>query len=125
MIVGIGLDLVELSRVRRSLERWEDRLIRKLMDEDEARRLPSDVDGRARAVAAAIALKEAASKALATGWSHGVSWRQVIADPGPPAAVRLTGRAAEVATARGARGTPSAWLDAGPELVLAEVWLQR
>jgi holo-[acyl-carrier protein] synthase len=124
-IVGIGLDLVELYRVRRSLERWGDRLVRKLMDEDEASRLPADADGRARAVAAAIALKEAASKALGTGWSHGVAWRQVIADAGPPPAVRLTGRAAAVATHRGATGVAGAWLETRGDLVLAEVWLAR
>jgi holo-[acyl-carrier protein] synthase len=123
-IVGIGLDLVELSRVERSLERWGDRLIRKLMDPDEAGRVSQRLPERVRDVAAAIALKEAASKALGTGWSHGVSWRQVIAESGPPAAVRLAGRAAQLAARRGATGPPRAWLETRGDLVLAEVWLE-
>jgi holo-[acyl-carrier protein] synthase len=124
-LVGIGLDLVELSRVRRALARWGDRLVRKLMDDDEAKRLPGDEDERVRAVAAAIALKEATSKALATGWSQGVAWRQVIADAEPVPSVRLLGRAAEVAAARGASGAPMAWLETRADLLLAEVWLRR
>ncbi len=85
---------------------------------------PTKVE-RARAIAAAIALKEAASKALATGWSRGVHWRQVVARPGPPPAVELTGRAAEVAHARGSSGETSASIETRGDLLLAEVWLLK
>jgi holo-[acyl-carrier protein] synthase len=71
------------------------------MDGAEAARLPADHAARALAVALAVAGKEAASKALGTGWSDGVAWRQVDVDPGPPAAITLRGRAAAVARARG------------------------
>jgi holo-[acyl-carrier protein] synthase len=125
MLVGIGLDLVELSRVGRSLARWDGRLLDKLMDAAEAARLPATGPARVEAVATAIALKEAASKALGTGWSHGVFWRHVIADPGPPVSVRLTGEAAVIATRRGSSGTTSAWLETRGDLLLAEVWLHR
>ena len=124
-LVGIGLDLVELSRVAQSLERWGNRLVGKLMDADEAGRLPAGGAERVYAVAAAIALKEAASKALGTGWSHGVQWRQVVAEPGPPPAVRLVARAADVARARGSAGLTSASLETRGDLVRAEVWLLR
>jgi len=122
-IVGVGLDLVELSRVARSLERWGDRLVSRLMDPGEAGALPSGRPERIQAVATAIALKEAASKALATGWSRGVHWRQVVARPGPPPAVELTGRAAEVARERGSSGTTMSSLETRGDLLLAEVWL--
>jgi len=59
--VGIGIDLVEHSRVATSLERWGDRLVGKLMGPDEAAHLPKGSAARAQAVTAAIALKEAAS----------------------------------------------------------------
>jgi holo-[acyl-carrier protein] synthase len=125
-IVGIGLDLVELSRVARSLERWGDRLVAKLMDAGEAAALPPGGPARVETVAAAIALKEAASKALGTGWSGGVSWRHVIARPRPPAAVELTARAAEVARMRGSRSlTTSCSLETRGDLLLAEVWLLK
>ena len=121
--MGIGIDLVETSRVRRSLERWGDRLVAKLMDEDEARQLPPSADERPQAVAAAIALKEAASKALGTGWSHGVRWRDVVAFRDAPR-VELRARAAEVARARGAQES-TARLEIRGDLVIAEVWLRR
>ena len=124
-IVGIGLDLVELSRVGRSLARWGPRLVDKLMDSDEAGRLPAGDEARVAAVATAIALKEAASKALSTGWSGGVHWRQVVAAAGPPPGVRLTGRALEVARQLGSSGTTSATVETRGDLLLAEVWLLR
>jgi len=124
-IVGVGLDLVELSRVARSLSRWGDRLVARLMDPGEAGDLPRGAPERIQAVAAAIALKEAASKALATGWSRGVHWRQVVARPGPPARVELTGRAAEVARRRGSSGTTSCSVETRGDLLLAEVWLLK
>jgi holo-[acyl-carrier protein] synthase len=122
MLLAIGLDLVELSRVERSLGRWDGRLVDKLMDEDEASRLPAAGPDRIRAVAASIALKEAASKAIGTGWSHGVHWRQVVASPDAPA-VRLIGAAARVAARRGSSGRTSAFLETRGDLLLAEVWL--
>ena len=67
MVVGLGIDLVETARVERSLARWGERLVRRLMSEPEASRLPAEPDERARALALAIAAKEAASKAIGTG----------------------------------------------------------
>jgi holo-[acyl-carrier protein] synthase len=123
VIVGIGIDLVELSRVERSLDRWGPRLVGKLMAPPEASRLPAPAPERVRAVASAIALKEAASKALGTGWSSGVFWRDVVADAGAPA-VTLSGGAARVAAWRKGDET-RAWLEIQGDLVIAEVWLLR
>jgi hypothetical protein len=64
------------------------------MDPAEAGRLPEPGRERVRAVALAIAAKEAASKAIGTGWSRGVRWRDVVWDAD---SVRLLGRALEVA----------------------------
>jgi len=123
-VIGIGIDLVELSRVERALTRWGGRLVDKLMDGEEARGLPPTGTERVRAVAAAIALKEAASKALGTGWSHGVHWRQVVARL-EPLGVRLVDRASEVAAHRGSSGGTSCSLETRDDLLLAEVWLLR
>jgi holo-[acyl-carrier protein] synthase len=120
-VVGLGVDLVEKSRVRASLARWGERLVRKLMDPEEAARLPSGDDARALALAQAVAAKEAASKALGTGWSRGVRWRDVVLLPGP--SVRLLARAGERARALGSRGETRTRLLERGDLVIGEVRL--
>jgi holo-[acyl-carrier protein] synthase len=123
VVIGLGLDLVELDRVERALERWGPRLVAKLMGPDEGARLPAAVPERARALAQAIAVKEAASKALGTGWSRGVFWRDVVVDGGPPPAVRLMGGAAARARALGGARAVVAFLEVRGGNVLGEVWL--
>jgi len=123
VVIGIGLDVVEIARVEQALARFGERFVRRLMDGAEAARLPADPATRAIAVALAVAGKEAASKALGTGWTDGVAWRQVIVVPGPPAAVTLAGRAAEVARARGSSGRLRARVYRQGELAVAEALL--
>jgi holo-[acyl-carrier protein] synthase len=123
VVIGVGLDLVELDRVERALARWGPRLVDKLMGPEEGGRLPAAAAERARALALAIAAKEAASKALGTGWTRGVRWRDVVVDPGPPASVRLEGGAAARARALGSAGRAHAALEVRGGIVLGEVWL--
>jgi holo-[acyl-carrier protein] synthase len=121
-VVGLGVDLVELDRVARTLEKWGDKLVSKLMGPPEAARLPIPAGDRARSLALAIAAKEAASKAIGTGWSRGVRWRDVEVWLSPPR-VSLLERAAEVARSFGASGEPSLRFELRGNLVLAEVRL--
>lgn len=123
MVVGLGIDLVERDRVVASLSRWGERLVAKLMDEDEAGRLPGSPEERALALAFAIALKEAASKAIGTGWTRGVRWRDVVVFPGPPPSLRLDARAAEFARRRGSAGRTRVTLEIRGPLVVGQVWL--
>ena len=123
LVVGLGIDIVELDRVARSLERWGGRLIAKLMDPEEAARLPAEPPARARALALAIAAKEAASKALGTGWSHGVRWRDVVVTLGPDPSVRLAGAAVSAARRLGSRGRATTWLEIQGPLAVGEVRL--
>jgi holo-[acyl-carrier protein] synthase len=109
--------------VARALERWDGRLVAKIMDPEEAARLPPGAAERVRAFALAIAGKEAASKALGTGWSRGVYWRDVEITPGPPAVVRLRGGAATAARRLGSGGQTEALLEVRGELALGEVRL--
>jgi holo-[acyl-carrier protein] synthase len=125
MVVGLGVDLVEIARVERLLARYEGRFIHRLMDPEEADRLPPSGPERARAVSLAIAGKEAASKALGTGWSRGVFWRDVVVTREPEADVRLRGRAAEVARERGSDGRSRTRLTIDGPLAIGEVWLLR
>ena len=123
LVVGLGIDIVELDRVARSLERWGGRLLARIMDPEEAARLPPGSADRVHAVALAIAGKEAASKALGTGWTRGVYWRDVVVSAGPPASVRLRGGAAATARRLGSRGEAQALLELRGELALGEVRL--
>jgi holo-[acyl-carrier protein] synthase len=124
LLIGIGIDLVELSRVAGMLERWGDRLVERIMDPEEVARLPPSPEARTRAVAEAIALKESASKALGTGWSQGIFWRNVTADLGPPPRITLTGPAAVLASKLGASDS-HAEIETRGDLVIGEVWLLR
>jgi holo-[acyl-carrier protein] synthase len=123
MLIGIGLDLVETARVERALARFGERFVQKLMDPGESSTLPPPGAARARALALAIAGKEAASKALGTGWSQGVRWRDVVVSIEPRPAVRLDGRAGEVARRLGSSGRGRLRLEVRGELALGEFWL--
>jgi holo-[acyl-carrier protein] synthase len=122
LIIGVGIDLVEIERVKASHRRWGGRLSSRLMDAEEASLLPADEEARVRALALAIAGKEAASKALGTGWSQGVRWRDVVIGLEPPR-VSLRGRAALVARWLGSTGRTSARLFVRGELAVGEVRL--
>ncbi len=123
MVVAVGVDLIELGRVRASLQRFGDRLVGKLMGPEEAARLPPEIELRALALAHAIAAKEAASKAIGTGWSRGVRWRDVVLDAGPPPSVTLHERALDFARRLGSQGLVRLRLETRGELVLGEVRL--
>jgi holo-[acyl-carrier protein] synthase len=125
VVIGIGVDLVETDRVARALARFGDRFVGRLMDPEEASRLPPAGEERALALALAVAGKEAASKALGTGWSDGVAWRQVVVEPGPPTTITLLGRAAEVAQALGSGGRIRARVFRQGGLAVAEALLLR
>lgn len=104
MVVGLGIDLVELQRVSRSLDQWGERLLAKILSAQEVARLPPPGPERSQAVALAIAGKEAASKAIGTGWSRGVFWRDVEVFLGSPPGIRLHGNALQAARDLGSRG---------------------
>jgi len=123
VVVGLGVDLVELGRVAKALDRWGSRLVGKLMDAEEAGRLPAAAAERAQALALAIAGKEAASKALGTGWSRGVRWRDVEVRLRPEPVVGLRGGAAARARALGSSGRTWVRLELRDELAVGEVRL--
>ena len=122
MVIGLGVDLVEIGRVERALERWGRRLVDRLMDQEEAAALPEGQGPMATALAVAIAGKEAASKAIGTGWSQGVRWRDVVVDSKSPS-VLLLGRALEVALALGSTGRTRTRIELRGGLAVGEVRL--
>jgi holo-[acyl-carrier protein] synthase len=97
MIVAIGTDLIEISRIRAAHERWGDRFLRRIFTEEEIGYVLSRSDP-APSMAARFAAKEAGAKALGTGISRGVHWRQIFVTRtrGNPPALNFAGRAAEI-----------------------------
>jgi len=104
MIVGTGIDLCEVARMRNAVERFGDRFLARCFTDQErtdclARRDP------APGLAARWAAKEATAKALGTGLGGRVGWLEVEVvrtDTGRPE-LRLTGSAAAEATRQGVR----------------------
>ena len=94
MIVAIGIDLVEVSRIEQVFARRGDRFRRRVFTDGEI----SYCEGRASkfaSYAARFAAKEAAMKALGTGHSRGVLWRDVeVVRRGGPPQLQLHGGAA-------------------------------
>ncbi len=76
MIVGIGVDVVEISRVRAALERQGDRFVRRIYTQAEQEFCGARKDP-APHFAVRFAAKEAVFKALGTGWAKGVTWKDV------------------------------------------------
>jgi holo-[acyl-carrier protein] synthase len=95
MIIGIGSDLIDIRRVEKSLGRFGERFTHRIFTDIE--RAKSDRRAqRAASYAKRFAAKEACSKALGTGLSNGVFWRDmgVVNLPGGKPTMRLTNGAA-------------------------------
>ena len=102
MIVGMGTDLAEIGRVKRSIDRFGDRFLERVYTPGEIAYCMSK-KGFAESFAARFAAKEAGAKALGTGMSYGVSWKEfevTRAMSGKPSLV-LNGRAAALAAEMG------------------------
>jgi holo-[acyl-carrier protein] synthase len=100
MIVGIGSDLADIRRVRASLDKFGDRFVKRIYTDLERTRSERKIDPAA-SYAKRFAAKEACAKALGTGMSHGVFWRDmgVINLPtGKPTMALTGGAAARLAT---------------------------
>jgi holo-[acyl-carrier protein] synthase len=103
MIVGTGIDIAEVPRIAESIARFGERFLRRVYTEGEIRYCESKAN-RVERYAARFAAKEAAMKALGTGWNHGVRWRdiEVTRLPGGRPTMTFHGKAAEFAARLGA-----------------------
>jgi holo-[acyl-carrier protein] synthase len=104
MIVGSGIDIAEVPRIAEAIARHGDRFLHRIYTEGEMRYCDSKAN-RVERYAARFAAKEAAMKALGTGWNHGVRWRdvEVCREPGGRPSIRFHGKAAEFANRLGAK----------------------
>lgn len=97
MILGVGLDLVDVARLQKSLERFGDRLLQRIFHASEISYCGAK-RSRAECLAATFAVKEAFLKALGTGLSKGIRWldMEVVREQGSPPLLKLGGRALEI-----------------------------
>jgi holo-[acyl-carrier protein] synthase len=102
MIVGTGIDITEVPRIRRTIERFGARFLHKIFTAGEIRYCDPKAN-RVERYAARFAAKEAAMKALGTGWNNGVRWRdcEVARMPGGRPTLLFHGTAAAVASKLG------------------------
>jgi holo-[acyl-carrier protein] synthase len=125
MIVGTGIDIAEVPRIRQAIERFGARFISRIYTPGEIRYCQSKANSVER-FAARFAAKEAAMKALGTGWNHGVRWRdcEVTRKPGSRPTLIFHGKAGQIAAKLGARNV-SLSLTHTKEQAMAQVILEN
>ncbi len=125
MILGIGTDLIEISRIRNSMERFGDRFLARVYTPEEITYCLRKLRNSHESFAARFAAKEAAAKALGTGIARGGSWTEIEVRrlPGQRPTIHFTGRAQERAAAMGVIRTHLT-LSHGRELSTAVVVLE-
>ena len=124
MIVGTGVDLAEVPRIRASIERFGPRFIERIYTPAEIAYVERKAN-RWERYAARFAAKEAGMKAIGTGWRHGVRWRdfEVANLPSGKPTLQLHGVAARVADKLGVRNV-SLSITHTAELGMAHVILE-
>ncbi len=99
MVIGLGTDLIEIARIERSVERYGEAFLARVYTPGEIAYCLRKKNA-AESFAARFAAKEAGAKALGTGISRGVSWREfeVRRAPGQRPELHLSGRAQHIAS---------------------------
>src|SRR5262249_17340319 len=102
MIVGTGVDITEVPRIKASLERFGERFLRRLFTPEEVRYCLGKPNAEER-LAARFAAKEAGMKAIGTGLRHGVTWHDLedVRLPRQRSVLKFSGQAGERATRLG------------------------
>jgi holo-[acyl-carrier protein] synthase len=125
VIISIGIDIIEVRRMRETIERTA-RFAERVFTQTERAYCESRGAASAQHYAARFAAKEAALKALQTGWSGGISWQDVevtAKESGAPE-ISFHGRARELYDALGATAAHLS-IAHTTEHAIAEVILER
>jgi holo-[acyl-carrier protein] synthase len=124
MIVGTGVDIVEVGRVAAAINRFGERFVRRIFTAAEIGYCDSKPN-RAERYAARFAAKEAGLKAIGTGWRRGVAWQdvEVRREPSGRPTLAFLGRAGEFAASLGVKRALLS-LSHTAELAIAQVILE-
>jgi holo-[acyl-carrier protein] synthase len=124
MILGTGIDLAEVARIREAIGRHGDRFVRRIYTVAEIAYVESKAN-RFERYAGRFAAKEAGMKAIGTGWKRGVRWQdfEVFNLPSGRPTLRLHGEAARIAEKMGVT-TVSLSITHTAELGMAHVILE-
>jgi holo-[acyl-carrier protein] synthase len=124
MILGTGVDLAEVARIREAIGRHGDRFVRRIYTSAEIAYVESKAN-RFERYAGRFAAKEAGMKAIGTGWKRGVRWQdfEVFNLPSGRPTLRLHGEAARIAEKMGVT-TVSLSITHTSELGMAHVILE-
>ncbi len=124
MIVGSGVDLSEVPRIRASIERYGDRFVKRIYTPAEIAYVERKAN-RFERYAARFAAKEAGMKAIGTGWRLGVRWQdfEVANLPSGKPTLKLHGVAARIAEQLGVRNIALSMTHTA-ELGMAQVLLE-
>ena len=76
MVIGLGIDIIEISRIKKSVEKYGDRFLNKVFTSEEIKYCNSKYN-KYQHYAARFAAKEAVYKALASGWKEGLRWKDI------------------------------------------------
>src|SRR6476620_9835512 len=106
MIVGTGVDIAEVARIRAAMERFGERFLKRVFTPEEVRYCLGKTNTAER-LAARFAAKEAGMKAIGTGLRFGITWHdvEVVRLPGQRPILKFSGKAAEFATRLGCKRT--------------------
>ncbi len=104
MIVGLGIDIAEIDRMEAAIHRRGEPFLMRLFTPAEIAYCEKHRNKYER-YAGRFAAKEAAMKALGTGWGSGVRWVdiEVVRQPGGRPTLRLAGRAGKIAAELGVK----------------------
>lgn len=104
MIVGMGIDIAEVKRIGSVIESQKERFLRRVFTLDEVAYC-EQFKNRYERYAGRFAVKEAAMKALGTGWSRGVRWvdLEVVRERSGRPTLALKGEAKKIADALGVK----------------------
>lgn len=104
MIVGLGSDLIEVTRIAQSIDRFGKRFLDRVFTPGEIAYCQTKRNA-SESFAARFAAKEAGAKALGTGISHGISWPEIEVrrEPSGKPTLHWRGRALERAMGLGVR----------------------
>ncbi|HKB70973.1 MAG TPA: holo-ACP synthase [Thermoanaerobaculia bacterium] len=96
--VRLGLDLAEVDRIARAIDRWGETFLERIFNAGELERRRRHPGAFAQHVAGRFAAKEAAMKALGTGF-RGLSFREIVVarEPSGKPSIRFRGRARDLA----------------------------